>query len=238
MNKKLIVCALFGLSGVGLCAMEAKIPYNPTKGERIEALRSFMEDHNDVFDPEVALPVLSDEQLKRLTEREKDLLGMRDEALHRFQEIRDMNPEDVSYSNLEQANQWAEWAMNAAKLDGDVITVSRLNERMKGLLVQGPQPFKRGHRRTPSQAMPVEVQTKSKPLTTKELLDKLAPQKDDVAKTADFARLRKASPVVTSQKAFDTWMKVHGLVVFARASRYKGGKPGPEELPEQELPEE
>ncbi len=226
MNKKLIICALFGLSGAGLHAMEVGDSYKSIKQERIEALRLFLEDHNDIFDPKVILPILSDEQLKQLTEREKDLLGMRDEAFLRLKEIRDMNPEDVSYSNLEQADQWVEWAMNVAKLDGDALTVALLKKKMEGLLAQGPQLSKRGHRRTPSQAKPAEV----KPLTTMELLNKLAPTEGDVTETVNLARLRRASPVVTSQRALDVWTGLHGLVTPGRASKYKGGKSGPEEL--------
>ncbi len=236
MNKKLIVCALFGLSGASLCAMEVGDSYKFLRQERIEDLRLFLEEHNDVFDPGVILPFISNEQIEQLTENEKDLRGGRDETLCRFKEIRDMDLEDVSDTDIEQVKEWAEWTVKKVKFarlalkEGDALTVALLKQKMESL-----QPSKRGHRRTPSQAMPVEVQTKPKPLTTIELIDKLAPQKDDVAKTADVAKLRKASPVVTSQRVFNRWMKLRDRVTPGRESRYKGGKAGPEELPGEAL---
>ncbi|TET35305.1 hypothetical protein E3J61_02180 [Candidatus Dependentiae bacterium] len=246
MNKKLIVCALFGLSGASLCAMAVGDSYKSIRRERIEDLRLFMEEHNDVFDPGVTLPFISNEQIEQLTESEKDLRGGRDETLCRFKEIRGMDLEGVSYSDIEQAEEWAEWTVNKIKVggayrpalkEGNALTVALLEKKMKSLLVQGPQPSKRGHRRTPSQAMPVEVQTKPKPLTTIELIDKLAPQKGDVAETADVAKLRKASPVVTSQRTLNRWMKLHDRVTPRRESRYKGGKSRSEELPGESLEE-
>lgn len=234
MNKKLIVCALFGLSGASLCAMEVGYPYKFLRQERIEDLRLFLEEHNDVFDPGVILPFISNEQIEQLTESEKDLRGGRDETLCRFKEIRDMDLEDVSDTDIEQVKEWAEWTVKKVKSarpalkEGDALTVALLKKKMESLLVQTPQLFKREHRRGASAVI-------SRAPTTIELLNKLAPQKDDVAETADVAKLRKASPVVTSKRAFERWMKLHGRVTPGRESRYKGGKAGPEELPGEAL---
>ena len=221
MNKKLIVCALFGLSGAGLCAMEVGDSYKSIKQKRIEALRSFLEKNSNVFDQGVILPALSEGKLKQLTEREQDVWGMRDEALHRFKEIRDMNSEDVSDSNIEQADQWAKRAVNAAKLDGGVITVAILKQKMEELLVQRPQAFKRTHRRIPSEAAPIapmpsqtELElTEPKPLTTIALIEKV-----------EATRLRRRLLGEESKRALE-WVALHGLV-SERARRYKGGRPG------------
>ena len=144
-----------------------------------------------------------------------------------------MDPEAVSYSDIEQAKEWAEWTVKKVKFtrpalkEGDALTVALLEKKMESLLVQTPQPFKREHRRKISAAI-------SPALTTMDLIRKKADQKGVSPKVVPVD-LRRGLSEDETRNAVERFQELHhGLVTFA-ASAYKGKGSIPEELPGESL---